>query len=244
MTKELALHCRDELSQARAAVLRDSEAFPEILFALERTGAVLSGKQLGTLKAFKKHFVKLIDRSRRAGISTRNFERLYDLVHEARNEALHQGAFARHLTTNAVELALIVEDALLDGSDRIRDCMVKAPIIAHSWQPLSLVRHQMLANSFSYLPIHLAAEGWLIVADIEIARVLRSSTKNQERGVRLAASVEKARREFGLKLLTPLTVTPDASVQTALERYDFSAPIQVVGDSDELLGITTPFDLL
>lgn len=43
MTRKLELHFRDVLRSARAEVLRDAEAFPAILFAIERTGAALVG---------------------------------------------------------------------------------------------------------------------------------------------------------------------------------------------------------
>ena len=45
------------------------------------------------------------------------FSRLYDLVQDARNDALHQGAFARHLTIHAIGLALILEDALRSSEE-------------------------------------------------------------------------------------------------------------------------------
>jgi hypothetical protein len=65
MNRELELHYRDELRDARASP------------------ALASG-----------------------GAGDRSFGRLYDLVHHGRNEALHQGAFARHVTNRAIDLAL------------------------------------------------------------------------------------------------------------------------------------------
>lgn len=62
MDRQLELHYRDELREARAAVLRDSEAFPEILFAIERTGAALTGRS-GTFDGYRSAFKELADRS-------------------------------------------------------------------------------------------------------------------------------------------------------------------------------------
>ncbi len=44
LTHEVALHFRDQLRTARAAALRDAEAFPDIVFVLERLGAYLIGR--------------------------------------------------------------------------------------------------------------------------------------------------------------------------------------------------------
>src|SRR6266516_6122057 len=106
MDRQLELHCRDELRVARAAVLRDSEAFQEILFAVERTGAALTGFS-GTLRTYRSALTKLAGRSVMASRNTgaRPFGRLYDLVQRARNEALHQGVFARNLADQLIELS-------------------------------------------------------------------------------------------------------------------------------------------
>lgn len=45
------------------------------------------------------------------------FSVLYDLVRNARNDALHQGAYVRHLTRHAVSLSLVLEDALMSQHD-------------------------------------------------------------------------------------------------------------------------------
>ena len=70
------------------------------------------------------------------------------------NDALHQGAFARHLTIHAIDLALILEDALRSFEEpRVSDYMVRNPLFAELWQPIGFIRQQMLANSFSFLPV-------------------------------------------------------------------------------------------
>jgi hypothetical protein len=83
-----------------------------------------------------------------------NFDDLYDQIREARNSAFHEGAFARHLTSHAVLISIILEAALMDGRNRIGDYMVRMPVCACMWHPLSFIRQTMLANSFSYLPVN------------------------------------------------------------------------------------------
>jgi hypothetical protein len=76
------------------------------------------------------------------------FPLLYGIVKDARNEALHQGAFARHLTVHAIELSLVLEDAMRRSFENpvVGDFMVRNPVCAELWQPLSFVRQQMLTN--------------------------------------------------------------------------------------------------
>ena len=245
MDRQLELHYRDELREARAAVLRDSEAFPEILFAIERTGAALTGRS-GTLDAYRNAFNELANRSALASRSAgdRPFGRLYDLVQHGRNEALHQGAFARNLAGHATDLALVLEDALSNGSDRIADYMVRAPVIAQRWQPLRVVRHQILASSFSFLPLLMGENAWRLVSDLGVARVLRQAGNKDERALRLSASIDKAVEEFGLRLEIPQVVKASASVTSVLDGQSGSVPVLVVTEVGDLLGIATPFDLL
>jgi hypothetical protein len=243
MERELELHCRDDLRQARAALLADAEAFPQVLFAIERTGAALTGRSQ-TLQAYRRQILELAQRSElgREGRGA-SVARLYDQVQQGRNEALHQGAFARHLADRAAELALILEDALVNGSDRISDYMVKAPLVAHAWQPLRVVRHQMLSQSFSFLPLRLDKAGWRLISDLGVARVLRQARDKADRERRLGASVTCAITEYHLLVDKPTIVGPADSVARILQGPS-NLPILIVDEAHELLGIATPFDLL
>jgi hypothetical protein len=116
--------------------LKDAEAFMQVLFAVERTGAILTGRG-GSLKEYEDALTTLAMRSPLAGDYPNadphyqaRFPDLYSLVRHARNDALHLGAFARHLAATTVELSLILEDALVNGSSRIADYMVKGPVSA------------------------------------------------------------------------------------------------------------------
>ena len=249
MNREAELYCRDELRQARAAVLKDAEAFLEIIFAIERTGSLAYGKPAG-LGRYHRELSKLAARSPLAEECPRDsphchmkFATLYTLVQSARNEALHLGAFARHLASHAVELALVIEDGLVNGSELVGDYMVKGPVCAELWQPLSLVRQQMLANAFSFLPLRVEGDGgWRLVSDLAIARYLSEGQRNGERHLRLAQSVAAAQGS-GLTLLEARTVSPETSVHDVLANAS-PTPVLVVSPDGHLLGIVTPFDLL
>jgi len=78
-----------------------------------------------------------------------------------------------HLTTNAVELSIVLEEAIMNGYDRVGDFMVRNTVCAYLWQPLSFIRQTMLANSFSYLPVPTGDRGsqfgnWLQISDLPV----------------------------------------------------------------------------
>jgi hypothetical protein len=249
MVEEKERYCRDELRTARAAVLRDAEAVTEMLFALERVGAIVTGKSLD-LSRYQK---KLTEVGKRSPLAEHvpmqhpalhvTFDTLYDLVRTARNDAMHQGAYARHLAQHAIELSLILEDAFMNGSDCISDYMVKSPICAELWQPVSLIRQQMLSNSFSFLPVFLDSHTWKVVSDCGLAKWLR--TNDAERGKRLNSTLKKAHDELGLMFLEPVFAKQDTPVSDLLcEAEDKNGCPILITEGEQLLGIATPYDLL
>ena len=90
-----------------------------------------------------------------------NFGALYDEMQQARNYAVHQGAHARTLTDHAVELSIILEDALMTVASTVSQFMVRNVVEAKPWHPVSYVRQQMLTHAFSYLPIFIRTPGSL-----------------------------------------------------------------------------------
>jgi CBS domain-containing protein len=244
LNRNLELHYRDELRNARASVLRDAEAFLEVLFAVERLGSAVTGKSKA-LGEYESAITALAERSALAEAKSGGicFSRLYQIVRVGRNEALHQGVFARHLADHAVELAIVLEDALANGSDLVGDYMVRNVVVAEPWQPLRVVRHQMLAQSFSCLPVKLRGH-WAVITDLSIARLLRAQRTKDDKARILTAPVESAVKEHGLQLDKPLAVRPDTSVANVLETQSGSIPVLVLNASGDLLGLVTPFDLL
>jgi hypothetical protein len=252
LSREARIYFRDTLRDARSIALRDSEGFTAILFAIERLGRFLSGRGSG-LGQYQRRILELAGASplsRAQGTVARSLhipiDHLFALIQEGRNSALHEGAFARHLTSRSIELSLIIEDALTMDMRNVADFMTRGPTCASAWQPLSFVRQTMLATSFSYLPVWTDWEReskWRLVSDFALADYLRSAESNADRARRLSQSLQDA-VAAGLTLQAAFVCTGDCSAQDAL-RESNSMPILVRGDrAHELVGIAAPFDLL
>ncbi|MGA7291035.1 MAG: CBS domain-containing protein [Terriglobales bacterium] len=123
----------------------------------------------------------------------------------------------------------------------VGDYMVRNPTCAELWQPISFIRHQMLANSFSFLPVKIATE-WCLVSDSEIATYLGTDTA--ERRVRLAHTLEATR----IDLQPAKRCAVDEPLGEALRMLDSSPwPLLVYrkeGEQQSLVGIVTPSDVL
>lgn len=248
-----ARYFRDQLRSARAVVLRDAEAFTGLVIVIERLGSTLRSGA-GGLGKLRPHIQNLIMRSPFAQAAALDqhrlhtpFPALYELVRKGRNAAVHEGAYARHLAGRAIELSLLVEDALSENMSAIGDYMVSGVVTVAPWQPVSFARQTLLANSFSFLPIwmeHDAGGDWKLISDDALARYLRNPTPDKDQRTKLATRLQDAIHSGELKLVTPFTCTPDVSVSEALGRSG-GLPVLVHGPQKEwLLGIATAFDLL
>lgn len=259
-TKE-AINLRDQLREARLKAQKDAEAFEEVVFVVERIGCYLGEKQgdLGRYKAFIVElaaFSPLFCAAADPGRDVHTpFPQLYDLVKKARNGCMHEGVTARHATSHAVELAIVLEDALMRSCDnldgfRVSDFMVKNVVCAEMWQPLSFIRQTMLVNSFSFLPLDKATapKRWYLVSDKAVAVYLRLKA-NGATAKALVQSLEDAVRN-GLKLIEAHTCRAGDSVNTILQHWDGPGgqegyPVLAVrGEPEELFGILAPEDLL
>jgi len=247
MERAAALAFADQLRNAREAALNDAEAFDGILHTVERLGSFLT-QNIGDLGKYKDELAEIASTSAMAeevpmcfrGVLT-PFSQLFDLVKDARNDALHQGAFARHLTGHAIALALILEDALRTFEvARVSDYMVRNPVCAELWQPIGLIRQQMLASSFSFLPVLNEHQQWCFLSDFAIATYL--SANRTERKKRLALPLDRAAE---IKLALAECVTEETSVEDALKVLK-EAPLLVCRDDNpkRLVGIVTAFDLM
>jgi hypothetical protein len=240
-----------QLREAREIALRDSEAFDGIVHALERLGTHLNGRILD-LGRYQPS-VEILARSSALAFEIPSacpffhtpFDQLYDLVRIARNDALHQGAFARRLTEHAVRLSLVLEDALRRGIEMptVGDFMVRNPVCAELWHPISFIRQTLLTNSFSFLPVR-RNERWHLISNLEIATYLGSGSTEHARRQLLATKLEASPIDMsearccheGMELSEALTqFAGDPS--PLLVRHSES-------DQSAIVGILTPFDLL
>jgi predicted transcriptional regulator len=251
--QESAHFFANQLRAARLAALADAEAFNEIIHVVERLGSYLYGRiaNLGEYKdalsglAVKSGLAEPRDEFRKL---LTPYAELYESVKDARNDALHQGAFARHLTRHAIELAIILEDALSTYLKPIvSDFMVRDPVCAELWQPVSFIRQQMLANSYSYMPVLGDDKIWRTVSDVSIARFLGLDRDGTNRKSRLATTLQDALKIVSDLLEDAIELSPGATRSEALDELKSKKTnVLLVRDSREvaILGILTAFDLL
>ena len=254
MDKKVALHFRDKFRKARDSALKDAEGYQQILFVLERMGSYLLKKK-GDLWKYQCCISKLVEQNCPSFLKPSNdyhikFDRLYEMVRNGRNDALHQGAVARMMTSHSVQLSMMIEDTLMAvvNSQRIGDYMVRNPVCAHEWQPISFIRQIMLENSFSHIPFYREEQKkWHVISDLDVAK-FHHKEKNK------LASTLKCCIES--KKITPpkaKVVSPDKPVCEVLKCVDDKEwPVLVKRcnckekrcDCRELLGIVTPYDLM
>lgn len=203
LDKERVFH-RDRLREARYAALADAEGFQQMCFAIEALGKRLNPKatslggcrnQLEKLANLSALLPAAMDEQR----AIKPFHALFTSIKEARNDAMHTGAYARHVAADAVTLCLVLEDALMTEKKStgegnrltVGDFMVSTPVVVQPWQTVEHARQLMLLNSFSYLPIW-HEEQWWLVSDMEMARYLRPLWPAQ---ARLKMTLAQAREE-------------------------------------------------
>ena len=242
---------RAELRSARENCARDAEAYDQLLFAIEQLGSRLSGctEALGNYKFCLSELAKESDLAASSADTSDDgrphFDSLFAVIQQARNDALHQGAVARHLTSRVIELALILEDALASETTRVEYLMVKNPVVAYRWQTLGAIRQVMLTNAFSYLPISLDDKTWHLVSDHAIAKHLLSGGRNRK--AELARPIEGAFRDNEELLTQAEDIPKETNAQATADKIKCGAPVLVIdrsGCKPRLVGLVSPADLL
>ncbi len=169
------IYFRNLFRNARAKAQKSLENFQDLLFALEKLGMVRLNKE-ATLGTYKDAICKEIEKSalyqsQEDSYYYINHKRLFSIITSYRNDALHQGAVARNLTSRTIQLILLIEDAFMDIEDNIGSFMVSDVVIAELWQPVAFIRQKMLENSFSYIPI-CHENKWYFLSDYNIVNYL------------------------------------------------------------------------
>lgn len=253
LSREARLGFRQQFREAREHAIRDAEGFQAILYALERFGSFLvpKGQKANGLNDYGKFIETQASKSSlHSDIPNlyrhlhMPFEELYQILRLARNDAMHQGAYARHLTTNAIALSLILEDALSEEINfkekLVADYMIKGVMCAELWQPISFVRQIMLANNFSFLPIEYK-DKWHFLSDHSIANALMQHS-NGKRKENMAKTIDNAIKD---EIIIPTSTTPvqyNKKLGDVFEKMEES-PLLIM-KNDVLVGIITSFDVL
>jgi predicted transcriptional regulator len=240
---------RVKFREARAQAIGDAENFHAILQNLERLGNTLLPTGL-SLNDYKYEIVELAKESPLAFEIPKNFrylhtsfDTLYDIVKDARNDALHQGAYARHLTIHAIELSLILEDAMSKGLKLVTDYMVKNIICAELWQPISHIRQVMLANNFSFMPFQNVFKEWCFISDNLLANMLINESKTKRTEI-LSFTLEEAIHKFPNNFDKIKTKPIDSSrtLDSLLNKFE-KAPL-LICEGEKIIGIITAFDIM
>ena len=173
---------------------------------------------------------------------------LYRRVREMCNAEVHEGAAARTLTAQAVELALRLEDAMGNKIDAmtVADYMVTSPVVAERWQSVSWVRREMLAGGFSAVPLRYKKQWWLIT-DTALVQYLYKCAGNTASD-RLEDALAKP-EGCKLRLREASTARPALCAKSFVsEKLDAEEPVFLVVDECEgdsrLHGVVAAHDLL
>lgn len=234
------IYYRDRLRAARYSALADSEGFLAICFALEELGVRALGRQ-ASLHDYRDKLVALLSL---AEADMQLFNALYDIVRMARNDAMHTGAYARHIAAKAIEICLILEDAMMATADgivrRVGDHMVKDAVAIESWQPVSRARQLMLTHSFSNLPVRIHGS-WKLLTERGLARYLAGKNKNKA----LGATVCQVADQLSLELAVTTTKETDADTLLANSTEVAATSLWlVIDDEQHLLGVISAFELI
>lgn len=245
------LYHRDALRAGRYAALADAEGFHSICFALEALGLRLLGKKgdlgkyEGKLTELSQDSVVLSELSVMHAEWFSKFASLYNLVRNARNDAMHTGVYARHATAAAIELCIGLEEALMKAQQQprqlVEDFMVKSPVIVEPWQPVAYARQLMLTHSFSFLPVW--SHKWQLISESSLARYMHSC---KSRKALLSAPIEYAAVN-GLELIDASVVNLNDEVQTLLkeQQHTQSPRLWLVQDPHgRICGVLSPFELM
>ena len=260
LTWEERVYYRDRLRDARYAALADAEGFGEVCFAVEALGLRLFKKE-GTLGLYKESVRSLSIHSTVLSLSHEwplyfsTFDALYETVTNARNDAMHTGAYARHATSAAIELCIGLEEALMN-QDKVRrtkveEFMVKSPVSVEPWQLVAQARHLMLMHSFSFLPVKVNIDGgWKLVSEFALAKYLHLHPTPDLRKRALASQLAVAadeKQESKLELVEAEVVREGTSIAALFantENKQRSILWLVTDASDHLVGVLSPFELM
>lgn len=234
----------NRIREARALLLRDAEGFDRAAAVLEHIGQAYARKLQPGLGRYQPALMHLVE----AGAPSHLDEarRLFEVVREARNTAIHDGAWVRHLGERLAELFIILEAAISSHMTLVKDMMVAGPTTAQPWQQLADVRRTLLLNSFSYLPVQLpdAGPAWHLLADHHLVSYIANKV-GDERRTHLSKPVAEA-VQGGLQLIPAKTVSGEDTIDS-IRTQPPQTPLLVVRPTDQgpqLVGIITAFDLL
>jgi hypothetical protein len=238
----------NELRNARSIALANAEGFSEVCQTIERLGKFLVGKQLNGLGKYYSELRKLA-----TGNSSDVKDEFYVIFHRlknARNDAVHEGAFARNATLLCVEFCDLLESGLMRNMDSVDQFIISSPVLAKLFYSIGEIRRSMLIHGFSYLPVKLLdGVTWKLVADYKIAAHLRNPSTVKD--AFLSSSLSLIFDHDNNFLIDPVCVFDgDAKISSLVDKFNgrpilLLKKIHINGhDENELMGIVSPSDLM
>ncbi len=236
--------------QARVGLLNDAEAYLPVFVCLENLGRRLY-KELSASPFFVKDLVTPLAEflapcayvvSIEDDAQSHMQSLLRRLAH-ARNDAVHSGAYARHLGVGCLDISLIAEESLSKDMETVTDYMVRDVVVAEGWQPLSFARQSMLKNSFSWLPNWLEKKWHLLSAEAVLSAL--GSLERADRAKCMSTPISELLRSERISLSAATCTNENDSAAKAREKLSKKAePLLVMDDANHLVGIVMAFDLL
>ena len=244
--REAFVKYRDEIRKARHAVTEERAGYEVIVQAVERLGAYLWNPKnrkngFGDLGKYKQALKVLFPM---------DFDHVYERVRIGRNAGVHQGAEARPLVQNAVELAIMLEHALREKSkmDKAGEIMASPVVRTYTWEPVAQARQKMLAESYSALPLWCKeCEGgvgdWFVITADAIVEWLQEAPSWTCRIEREKMQLVDAIKEK-LKLSKACTTGPEKEIKLPEDGWPGGVLLVTNGEQRDLIGVVTAFDLL
>ena len=249
LTPAQRIEILQQLRDARALLLRDSESFHRALITLEQVGQILAARVGPGLGAYRREIVEHANQVWKE--PDVDFDRLFEVVKQARNTAVHDGAWARHLSSRLIDLFLALEEWNTSSMTHVSDLMVRQPVVAHHWNLVAHIRQMMLANSFSTIPYSDNPDDpkrWHFLTDYTVMSILRQPPDmdwkewQKEKSRRLGMRVDRAVKAKLIKPKRARCCRTDDRIDAAIKHFN-GLPLLVLQEK-RLVGILTPFDLL
>ena len=251
--REAFVEYRDGIRTARYAVTEKGAGYEIIVQAVERLGAYLwnpgsDAGQFGTLGRYEEDLRNLV----KDFVVTEHFNRVYKRVRIGRNAGVHQGAEARPLIQNAVELAIMLEHALREesGMNKAKDVMVSPVVRTYTWEPVAQARQKMLAESYSALPLWQkkcegGEGGWSVITADAIVKWLQEAPDKtcrvEREKMQLADAIGNGK---GLEAPKACKTGPEEEIKLPDNGWCGGVLLVTNGEQHDLIGIVTAFDLL
>ena len=255
--REAFVEYRNEIRKARHAVTEEGAGYEVIVQAVERLGAYLWNPKstkgdFGTLGKYKEVLRELVTDF----VATEDFVRVYKRVKDGRDAGVHQGAEARPLIQNTVELAIMLEHGLREASkmNKAREVMASPVVRAYTWEPVAQTRQKMLAGSYSALPLWRQKSegcegGWSVITADAIVKWLQQAPSDTCRKKREKMPLCDAIGE-GLGTTKACERRPEEEIVLPDDGWPGGVLLVTNGEQHEngeqhdLIGVVTAFDLL